>query len=202
MQLIGGYGSPFVRRVGITLLLYGIAFEHLPLSTADQATVERFSPLGRIPALVLDGGEVLTDSSAIIDHLDEMHADRALTPRTGPERRAILALTALALATGDKYVAAWYECTARPESHRWTPWLERLQRQVRQGLCALEDRIDRDYLYGGRLTQADVTTVAVLDAIRFDMQDLAPEGSYPKLSALSARLSDLPAFARTHPQYA
>lgn len=199
MQLIGGYGSPFVRRVGITLHLYGVAFEHLPLSTADQATVEQYSPLGRIPALVLDSGEPLSDSSAIIDHLDEMQADRALTPRSGPDRRAVLALTAIALATGDKYVAAWYECTARPESHRWTPWLDRLQRQVRQGLDALEARIDGEYLYGGRLTQADVTTAAVLDAIRFDMEALSPQGSYPKLSALSARLAELPAFARTHP---
>jgi glutathione S-transferase len=199
MQLIGGYGSPFVRRVGITLHLYGVAFEHLPLSTADQATVEQYSPLGRIPALVLDSGEPLSDSSAIIDHLDEMQADRALTPRSGPDRRAVLALTAIALATGDKYVAAWYECTARPESHRWTPWLDRLQRQVRQGLDALEARIDGEYLYGGRLTQADVTTAAVLDAIRFDMEALSPQGSYPKLSALLARLAELPAFARTHP---
>lgn len=199
MQLIGGYGSPFVRRVGITLHLYGVAFDHLPLSTADLATLEPFSPLGRIPALVLDSGEVLTDSSAMIDHLDEVQAELALTPRNGTDRRAVLALTALALATGDKYVAAWYECTARPESHRWAPWLARLQGQVRQGLAALEHRLEGDFFHAGRLTQADVTAVAVLDAIRFDMADLAPQGTYPKLTGLSARLADLPAFACTHP---
>ena len=198
MDLIGGYDSPFVRRVAITLHQYGEVFTHRPLSTSDPALLT-LSPLGRIPALVLDGGEVLTDSSAIIDHLDERHPDRALTPRNGADRRAVLALTALALAVGDKYVAAWYECTARPASHRWQPWLDRLKAQVAQGLAALETALEREFLHGPALTQADVTAVAMLEAIRFDLPELAPEGAYPKLTALSARLSALPAFALTHP---
>lgn len=198
MDLIGGYDSPFVRRVAITLHLYGAPFTHRALSTDDPALLH-ISPLGRIPALVLNGAEVLTDSSAIIDHLDGCHADRALTPPSGDARRAVLALTALALAVGDKYVAAWYECTARPESHRWQPWLDRLTGQVAQGLAALEDALQGDFLHGNRMTQADVTAVAILDAIRFDMPDLAPGGSYPNLTALSARLSAQPAFAFTHP---
>ena len=68
MDLIGGYDSPFVRRVAITLHLYGAPFTHRALSTDDPALLH-ISPLGRIPALVLNGAEVLTDSSAIIDHL-------------------------------------------------------------------------------------------------------------------------------------
>lgn len=111
MRLIGGYASPFVRRVGITLNLYGIPFDHDPVDTESRTLLEPYSPIGRIPALVLDGGEVLTDSSAIIDYLDEQQGNTALTPREGLARREVLALTALALATGDKYVAAWYEQT-------------------------------------------------------------------------------------------
>jgi glutathione S-transferase len=199
MRLIGGYASPFVRRVGITLHVYGTPFHHDPVDTESRAALEPYSPVGRIPALVLDGGEVLTDSSAIIDYLDEQQGGTALTPREGLARREVLALTALALATGDKYVAVWYEQTGRPGSHIWQPWLDRLTRQVRQGLAALEARMSQDFMQGEQMTQADVTAVAVLDSIRFDMADLAPEGSYPKLSALSKRLSVLPAFARTHP---
>ena len=199
MRLIGGYASPFVRRVGITLHLYGIPFDHDPVDTESRALLEPYSPIGRIPALVLDGGEVLTDSSAIIDYLDEQQGDTVLIPREGRARREVLALTALALATGDKYVAAWYEQTGRPDSHIWQPWLDRLTRQVRQGLTALEARMSQDFMLGEQMTQADVTAVAVLDGIRFDMADLAPEGAYPKLSALSKRMSALPAFARTHP---
>ena len=56
MRLIGGYASPFVRRVGITLHLYGIPFDHDPVDTESRTLLEPYSPIGRIPALVLDGG--------------------------------------------------------------------------------------------------------------------------------------------------
>ena len=158
MRLIGTYGSPFVRRVGVTLHLYGIAFDHAPLYTStDRAQVEAVSPLGRIPALILPDGTALTDSSAILDHLDETMGEAALTPRSGPARRRVLALTALGLAIADKYVAAYYETTQRPTSHLWQPWLDRLTAQVNQGLAALESQISGPYLAGDHLTQADVT---------------------------------------------
>lgn len=81
MRLIGRYDSPFVRRVGISLHLLGLKFEQLPLSVfSDAAEVRKFSPLGRVPVLVLADGEVLVDSVAILDHLDEV---------AGPGRRLI-----------------------------------------------------------------------------------------------------------------
>src|SRR5690606_15315333 len=100
MQLIGYFESPFVRRVAVTMLFYGMEFDHLPVATSDRARVEPHSPLGRIPALVLDGGtggdaggdagETLIDSTMIIDQLDQaVPPDRAVTPREGPERRAV-----------------------------------------------------------------------------------------------------------------
>ena len=110
MELLGYYGSPFVRRVGVTLHLYGVAFAHRPLRTmADAADIRTANPLGRIPALVLDDGEVLIDSSCIIDWLDEKAGDQALVPREGAKRRHVLRLLALAQGTTERYVAAYYE---------------------------------------------------------------------------------------------
>jgi glutathione S-transferase len=85
MLLVGVNRSPFTRRVAITLKVYGMPYEQLSLSGFnDRAEVRASNPLGRIPALVLDNGEVLVDSGAIIDHLDEAFGrDRALTPATG-----------------------------------------------------------------------------------------------------------------------
>jgi glutathione S-transferase len=58
--------------------------------------VRAHNPLGRIPTLVLDDGEVLVDSAAIIDHLDEVYGrDHALTPPAGADRRAVLGVAAL-----------------------------------------------------------------------------------------------------------
>ena len=90
MQLIGVNRSPYTRRVAITLEAYGLPFEQRDLSGfGNRGEVRAANPLGRIPALVLDDGETLVDSAAIVDHLDEIQGrDRALTPPAGAERRA------------------------------------------------------------------------------------------------------------------
>ena len=75
MILIGQYDSPFVRRVGIALTLYGLAFEHRPWSTfGDAEKIRPYNPLTRVPTLVLDDGDVLIDSTPIIDYLDSLVA--------------------------------------------------------------------------------------------------------------------------------
>lgn len=201
MRLLGTYGSPFVRRVGVTLHLYGLPFDHAPLFTGEhRAEITAHSPLGRIPALVLNDGTALTDSSAILDYLDETMGDAALTPRSGPARRRVLALTAIGLGTAEKYVAAYYETALRPQTHVWQPWLDRLNAQIVQGLAALEAAMTGPYLAGDTLTQADVTAICALDGVLIDMPDLTGPGDFPKLRALRDRLADLDAFRLTLPE--
>jgi glutathione S-transferase len=80
MILIGQFDSPFVRRVGIALRLYDLPFEHRPWSTfGDADKIAPYNPLRRVPTLLLDDGEVLIESTAILDHLDE---------KVGPSRAA------------------------------------------------------------------------------------------------------------------
>jgi glutathione S-transferase len=87
MKLVGVNRSPFTRRVAITLEAYGMPYEQLPLSGFnDRAQVRTSNPLGRIPALI---GDVLVDSGAIVDYLDEaIGRDRALTPVATTHRRS------------------------------------------------------------------------------------------------------------------
>ena len=199
MQLIGYYESPFARRVGITLMLYDIPFEHRAVSTSDRV-VGDLNPLGRIPALVLDDGEVLVDSSMIVDHLDALVGPRrSLTPPEGPRRRAVNRIVAVALGTCEKYVAAYYEMTKRPESHRWGPWLDRLEGQVASGVRWLDAQIAGPCMVGDALTQADVMAIVTFETIRFDMVHLAPDGAFPKLEALVRSMADMPAFKETRP---
>lgn len=108
MILIGHLDSPYVRRVAITLHIYGIAFERHALSAVgDQAEVRGINPLGKVTALQLDDGDTLIDSSMIINHLDELAGpEQSLTPVAGPERRRVLQLTAVALGVGEKSIAA------------------------------------------------------------------------------------------------
>src|SRR5205807_9142459 len=106
MFLIGQYDSPFVRRVAIALRLYGLAFEHRPWSTfGDADKIARYNPLRRVPALVLDDGEALIESTAILDFLDELVGpDHAMIVARGPVRRHHLKICALGSGLADKAV--------------------------------------------------------------------------------------------------
>ena len=141
MQLIGQYDSPFVRRVGIALARYGVAFEHLPWSTfGDWQKFAHQNPLRRVPCLVLDSGEALIDSAAILDHLDEVHGrESALIAASGPERRAALRRIALATGTADKAVSFFYARLFA--SSLDSAFVERSEAQIRAGLAALEAEV-------------------------------------------------------------
>ena len=197
MQLVGRLLSPFVRRVAATLNIYGLPYESLPLSTiTDGAAILAMNPVGRVPALVLDGGEVLVDSAAIIDHLDELAGDAALTPRAGDDRRAVMRAVAIGLGATEKAVAAFYEGQRRPEGLCWTEGLAGLQTQAQGGLGALEAMLDGDFLCLGRLTQADLTAAIGHDFAARVSPDLI-EGRYPRLAALAARLNGDPRIGET-----
>ena len=111
MKLVGRYDSPFVRRVAVSLHALAIPFEQLALSPFSQAAaLRRIAPVGRMPALVIEEGEVLVESAAILDYLDEIAGpSRALLPRSGPERRNSLRIIASATAGCDKAIAINYE---------------------------------------------------------------------------------------------
>jgi drug/metabolite transporter (DMT)-like permease len=73
MILIGMFDSPFVRRVAVTMNLLKIPFEHRNWSVGkDFDRIREFNPLGRVPTLVLDDGESLIESAAILDYLDDL----------------------------------------------------------------------------------------------------------------------------------
>jgi glutathione S-transferase len=164
MILIGQFDSPFVRRVGIALRLYGIAFEHRPWSTfGDGEALAAFNPLRRVPTLVLDDGFVVIESAAILDCLDEMvGAERALLPRSGAERRAALKVCALATGLADKAVSLVYERALHETVS--AGWVERCSGQARAVLDVLEGLLGVKPWFGGSMGHADV---AVACALRF-----------------------------------
>jgi glutathione S-transferase len=92
----------------------------------NRAEVRASNPLGRIPALELDDGETLVvDSGAIIDHLDEVYGrDRALTPIAGPDRRAVLKISAIMMGACDKGLQAAYSATTTPPEKLHQPWID------------------------------------------------------------------------------
>ena len=197
MILIGQYDSPFVRRVGIALALYGLAFEHRPWSVfGDGEQVRAFNPLMRVPTLILDSGEVLFDSFSMIDCLDELAGEeRALCPRTGPIRRHVLGVVALAMGAAEKAVSLFYEL--RLHAQVSAVWAERCRSQILSTLAALErDRASRrsPYWFGGTMSHADIAAAVALRFIGEVHPSLIDTAEMPSLAAHAAALEALPVF--------
>lgn len=201
MLLIGVNRSPYTRRVAITLQAYGVPYEQQALSGFGNRTeVRAKNPLGRIPALVLDNGEVLLDSGAIIDHLDEAYGrDRALTPAAGADRRAVLKVAALMMGACDKGLQAAYERNHHPAEKVHQPWIDDCMAQMTTALAAVEAMADptKPYLLLGRLTQADVTAFIAERLARGLGVDT--ETQTPRLRVLAKKLAEEPAFRSTEP---
>lgn len=199
MLLIGQFDSPFVRRVGIALELYGIAYEHRPWSVwRDAEEIAVYNPLLRVPTLVLDSGESLLDSAAILDALDEqVGPERALLPQSGAARRDGLRVTALATGLGDKAVSFFYEKHLHPEASQ--KWLSRCETQLRGVLGALEaDRKRRTtpHWLGGTLSHADIAVACALRFLGESSPGAFELGSFPALAAHSAACESLPVFRK------
>ncbi len=201
MILVGQYDSPYVRRVAIALHHYGIAFTRNPISVfADAGQMAAINPLVRIPSLVLDDGEVLIDSAAILDHLDEVVGPaRALMPRSGGERRRVMQLVAVANGAIDKAGAQVYERHFHTAGAVNEEWLARCRDQMRGGLAYLEDRLTGDWLALGRFTQADLTAAALVGYIKLRLSEIDVARDYPRLAALAERCEALPAFVAARP---
>lgn len=202
MLLIGVNRSPYTRRVAITLHAYGISFGQKPLTGFDhRGAVRDSNPLGRIPALVLDNGETLVDSAVIIDHLDEIHGrDRALTPASGPERRAVLRVAAIMMGACDKLLAAAYERNRKPPAKQHQPWVDDCVAQAINALQAVDQMAAENmpYLLLGRLTQADITAFVAERLARVGL-GVDTEAPAPRLRALTLRLLEEPPFRATEP---
>jgi len=196
MKLVGMFDSPYVRRVAISMRLLDLPFEHLDWSIGkDQDQVKQLNPLGQVPILVLDDGETLVDSATILDYLDDrVGPDRALVPRTGEARRRVLAAATLATGMADKARLQMYELLFRPKELRHPPVLARLKGQMLATAAELDKlcaRTTTPYLFGDRITQADVSLGC---AFTYASETVKLEPPLPALRARAARIAELPAF--------
>jgi len=201
MILIGQYDSPFVRRVAIAMRRYGIAYEHLAWSVfRDAEQIARYNPLRRVPTLVLDDGVVLVESSVILETLDDMDGpERALLPRTGPERREGLRIMAFATGVADKGVSLYLERLLRKApSERWTA---RCREQIADTLDVLEaDRARRtsSWWLGDGLGHVDITVACMLGFLREAHPDLFSARRWPRLAEHSTKADELAEFREVY----
>jgi glutathione S-transferase len=195
--LIGQYDSPFVRRVGIAMTLYGLPFTQQPWSIfGDADKIRAYNPLVRVPTLVLDDGEVLIESHSILDYLDSLvPADRVLFPASEPARHQALKVAALATGLAEKGVSLFYE--QRLHSHVSDVWVDRCRSQIAGALAALEaDRAKRagDYWFGDHIGHADIAVAAALRFLGEVHPGLVAMTAHKALGAHAVRLEAMPVF--------
>ncbi|QDG60049.1 glutathione S-transferase family protein [Pseudomonas sp. NIBRBAC000502773] len=194
MKLIGMLDSPYVRRVAISLDLYGVDFVHEPLSvfrTFDEFA--QINPVVKAPTLVLDDGTVLMDSSLILEYLETLApADRKLLPRQPAALAKDLHVLGLALAACEKSVQIVYEHNLRPAEKLHAPWLERVSGQ----LLAAYGLLDKQLGDSEALTQASITAAVAWSFSQFTVASVVKADAFPNLQRHAERLEQHPAFTR------
>ncbi len=197
MILIGQYDSPFVRRVGIAMTLYGLPFEHRPWSSfSDADKIRTTNPLTRVPTLVLDNGDVLVESHAMLDYLDGLMPEaRRMFPVAEPERHRAMRVAGLATGLADKAVSLFYE--KRLHGQVSDVWVNRCRAQIGGVLDVLEAEravTKSPHWFGECIGHADIAVAAALRFLGEAHPDVVALATYPALKAHAARLEALPVF--------
>ena len=202
MQLIGMLDSPYVRRVAISLRLLGLPFEHRSISVFRAFDEFRqINPVVKAPTLVCDDGEVLMDSTLILDYAQALVPSRSLMPTGIKERQHALRLVGLALAACEKAVQIVYERNTRPPEKQHEPWIERVQGQLAAACGELEAELQRAplELTSARITQAGITTAVAWQFMHMVLPGVVDAAAYPALQTLSLQAEQLPEFLAAPP---
>jgi len=206
MKLYDYFRSSAAYRVRIALNLKGVAPErasvHLRRGAQRAEDYLTMNPQGLVPALVTDSGDVLTQSLAIIEWLEESYPQPPLLPRDAPGRARVRALS-LAIACDIhplnnlrvlNYLTGTLGATDAQKDGWYRYWCD-------VGLEALETQLAREastgpFCHGDTPTMADICLVPQLaNARRVDL-DLS---AYPTLLSIETACTALPAFAAAAP---
>jgi glutathione S-transferase len=205
MKLIGGFGSPYVRRVAVSLNFLGFDWDHEAVSAFDNPDpVKKYNPLVRVPTLVLDDGEALVESYAILDALDDIAGDaKRLIPASGVARRTVMQLAAVSTGTMDKAVWAYYEGRFHPAEKVHKPWVEHNEGQVLGGLAHLDacaGTAGDGWLAGGdRISQADISATVAIGFANRVRPELGVLDKFTHLAAFAARCEAMDEFSSVAP---
>ena len=150
-----------------------------------------------MPTLVLASGEVLIESTAILDYLDEwVGPGKAMVAMRGPERRHVLKICALATGLADKAVSLLYEHVLRKKKASKI-WVDRCEAQIGGVLALLEKEraaVKTPYWFGTHIGHADIAVACVLRFAGEAHPQLFDTARYPALAAHAAHCEALPAF--------
>lgn len=196
MKLLYQTHSPYARKVLVAAHETGLAgqlevIHHETSPTRRNEAVYAVNPLGKVPVLLLDDGDVLFDSGVICEYLDGLHGGPKLIPTLTAARYGVLRLQALAQGIADAGIAARWDIERRPEALRWPVLVDAYREKIAATCDYLEREIDEDAV--------DLGTIALATALSWiefrDVYDF--RAARPRLAAWYGRFSSRPSMQST-----
>ncbi len=203
MKLIGSTTSPYVRKVRIVMAEKKLDYEFVNEDVwGADTTIGQSNPLGKVPCLVMEGGEALFDSRVIVEYLDTLSPVGKLIPVVGRERAEVKTWEALADGVMDAAILARMEAhwPGRAQGERSKAWIDRQVGKVNASVKAMSQGLgDKPYCAGIYLSLADIAVGCALGYLDFRFPDIDWRGSYPNLAKLQDKLMQRQSFVDSKP---
>ena len=203
MKLIGSTASPYVRKVRVVMAEKKLDYRFQEENVwSEETAISTANPLGKVPCLVMEGGEAVFDSRVIVEYLDTLSPVGKLIPGTGRERAEVKTWEALADGVLDAGVLARLEATwaGRQDGERSQAWMARQLGKVRAGLQAMSQGLgDKPYCSGIHLSLSDIAVGCALGWLEFRFPQLDWRSEHPNLGRLLDKLQQRPSFTDTRP---
>ena len=203
MKLIGSNSSPYVRKVRVVMAGKKLDFHFVTEDVwAAQTTISESNPLGKVPCLLMEGGESLYDSRVIVEYLDTLSPVGKLIPPVGRERAEVKTWEALADGLLDAALAARMEAiwTGRTNEQRSQAWIDRNMGKIDSALKAMSHGLgDKPFCAGIYLSLADIAVGCALGYLDFRFAHVNWRADHPSLHKLHDKLMLRSSFMETQP---
>jgi glutathione S-transferase len=191
MKLIGSLTSPYVRKVRVVMAEKKLDFQLDLEDVWGSDSMLKSNPLGKVPCLVLDGGEAVFDSRVIVEYLDTLSPVGKLIPPSGRERTEVRTWEALADGVLDAAILARLEATwsGRNEGERSQAWIDRQMTRVLTSLKAMSQGLgEKPWCAGTHFSLADIAVGCALSYLDFRFAQIDWRSDYANLARLSEKL--------------
>ena len=204
MKLIGSTSSPYVRKVRIVMAEKKLDYEFVTEDVwAADSTINQSNPLGKVPCLVMEGGEALFDSRVIVEYLDTLSPVGKLIPAVGRERAEVKTWEALGDGVMDAAILARLETNwpGRAKAQRSQAWVDRQLSKVHASVKAMSQGLgEKPFCAGIYLSLADIAVGCALGYLDFRFADIDWRAGYPNLAKLHDKLMQRPSFIDSRPE--
>ena len=203
MKLIGSMTSPYVRKVRIVMAEKKLDYQFVLEDVwAADTSMPDANPLGKVPCLVMEGGEAVFDSRVIVEYLDTLSPVGKLIPVQGRERAEVKTWEALADGVLDAAILARLEATwaGRIEGKRSQAWIDRQLGKIDTSLKAMSTGLgDKPFCSGVHFSLSDVAVGCALAYLDLRFAQIDWRERHMNLARLQEKLTQRSSFIETHP---